>query len=116
MADKRLVDYVKDNLAKGHSLNEIRDFVRRHGWTDREFDEAVLEASGAPSDANFPGFVGQPGEKKQKEKKGHKKLIIAVIILIILIWVFLMTAANIVNYFKDMFPNNALPFNMSIFG
>ncbi len=120
MVDKKLIEYINDNLKKGHSLEEIRKFIVNYGWSDREYDEAVLLASGATEDRK-PEKVKKPDESGKKEdiagkKKGHKKLIFAVIILIIVIFIFLTVATDMLSFFGDYYPEAILPFNMSFLG
>ncbi len=106
MADERLVEYIKSNLAKGHNLEEIRKFViQQGGYRDEEINEAILEASGSQKGAGGPEV-----DITGKKKGGHKKLILALIILIILVLVFLYMATDILSYFKEMFPEIMLPF------
>jgi hypothetical protein len=112
MANKQLVDYIKQNLGKGHNLQEIRKFLAMYGWSERDIDEGILEASGVVPSRQ--GGMAAPADVKVK-KHGHKKLIFALIILMILIFVFLYVAMDIVKYFNNMFPNTMLPFNMTMF-
>jgi hypothetical protein len=104
MADPRLIDYIKENLAKGHSLEEIRSFVADHGWTKEEIDEALLQASGSLKEENPPPAFGAP--KEPVKKKGHKSLYIAIAVLVIVIIVFLLTASQIIDYFQGLYPDN----------
>ncbi len=110
MVKKEISDYINENLKKGHKLEEIRKFMATYGWSEKDINEGILDASGAAE--------GKPPEPKKPEeeapeKKGHKKIIVAVIVLIILILVFLYVATDILNYFNELFPETLLPFNMS---
>jgi hypothetical protein len=119
MVDKKLVEYIKDNLQKGHSLEEIRKFIVNYGWSDKDFDEAVILASGSTGKETEKGKVPEPGKEegmKVGKKKGHKKLILSIIILIILIFIFLFAISDILNYFLGYYPETLLPFNISLLG
>ncbi len=114
MTNKKLIEYIKSNLAKGHSLEEIRKFIVAYGWSQKEFDEAILEASGKAEKPPKPEKPGEAGVLEgEKKGKGHKKIILALIILVILIFVFLFVAAEIMNYFTGIYPESVLPFNIS---
>ena len=116
MTDEKLIKYINANLAKGHSLEEIRQFVAKHGYSQEDIDKAMLEASGRGGYSLSP--VGAPPAKGQVpvKKKGHKRIIIALIILVIIIFIFLYTLSDIVSLFTGMYPDSVLPFNMSFFG
>ncbi len=113
MVDQKLIDYINENVAKGHSMEEIRKFVVAYGWSQKEFDEAILIASGSEKKAEKPKKGGESGMDGAEKKKGHKKLILALIVLIIVIFVFLYVATDIISYFTGIYPETALPFNMS---
>jgi hypothetical protein len=121
MVNEKLVEYIKANLAKGHSLKEVRKFIVAYGWSQSEFDEAVLLASGSGSKKiTMPpepgkGGVGVEagGEEPVVKKKGHKKLILGLIILIVVIFIFLFVIADVLNYFSELYPDTVLPFNVS---
>jgi hypothetical protein len=104
MADPRLIEYIKENLAKGHSLEEIRSFVTDHGWTGEEIDEALLQASGRIQEEGPKPAFGAP--ERPVRKKGRKKLYIAIIVFVILLIVLMLTASQILDYFLQMYPDN----------
>jgi hypothetical protein len=127
MVNEKLVEYINSNLAKGHSLEEIREFVAGHGWSKEEFDEALMKASGSgemappqkeqqpPGEAGAAGAAGAPAAPGAPDatapvkKKGHKKLIVGVIILIILVLMLFYTIADIMSYFEGLYPAMLLP-------
>lgn len=129
MDNKELTNYIKENIQKGHSLEEIRDFLIKNGWSQKDIDNGILLSSNSkrievsknddlkppmPPSVTQQGNSGNNGPKK---KGGHKKVIIALAILIILFLALLYVAADIVQTFEDMFPQTALPFNSSaLFG
>lgn len=41
MVDQRLLDYIKTNLSRGISLEEIRKTLLSYGWSNKDIDEAV---------------------------------------------------------------------------
>jgi uncharacterized membrane protein len=141
MADKKLVEYMKQNIEKGHSIEEIKSFVAQSGWDQKQIEEAVQELTGAapepvrphpppaepkpaapqvarpsgpesvlpPEETRKPD-AGKPEPAEPAKKKGRKTvLIIAIIILIILIVFFIYSAADILKYFNDLFPETLLP-------
>jgi hypothetical protein len=116
MVNQKLVEYIKSNLDKGHNLEEIRKYVVNYGWSHREFDEAVLEASGSAAKPPKPsgaekGEAGAEDIPGSGKKKGiGKKVIAALIILLILVLVFFFVMADIVNYFTSLYPETILPF------
>lgn len=63
MVDKKLIEYINDNLQKGHSLEEIRKFIVNYGWSEKDYDEAVLLASGS----------SKKPEKEKKPEEGEKR-------------------------------------------
>ena len=128
MVNEKLVEYINSNLAKGHSLEEIREFVAEHGWSKEEFDEALMKASGSgektppqmeqqppagqagAAAAGAPAAPGAPSATEPVEKKkGHKRLIVGVIILIILVLMLFYTIADIMSYFEGLYPSLLLP-------
>ena len=124
MVNEKLVEYIKTNLAKGHSLEEIREFVSKHEWSGEDFDEALMKASGskegpppkgqqppAPGTAGAPPAppAGSPQEQAPVKKKGHKKLIVGVIVLIIVALLLFYTIADVVSYFEGLYPATLLP-------
>lgn len=128
MVNEKLVEYINSNLAKGHSLEEIREFVAEHGWSKEEFDEALMKASGSgdmtppqkeqqpPGEAGAAGAAGAPAAPGApdatapvEKKKGHKKLIVGVIIIIILVLMLFYTIADIMSYFEGLNPTLMLP-------
>ncbi len=114
MVDKKLIEYINGNLQKGHSLEEIRKFIVNYGWSEKDFDEAVLLASGSsgkPKKENKPEVGG--GEDLSGKKKGHKRLILAIIVLIIVILIFLYVVTDILDYFTGLYPESVIPFNFS---
>lgn len=44
MAQKRLVDYIRNLLQKGHNITAIRNVLLKSGYTDKEIDDAVKSA------------------------------------------------------------------------
>ncbi|MBN2330775.1 MAG: hypothetical protein JXC85_03075 [Candidatus Aenigmarchaeota archaeon] len=117
MVDNKLVEYIKENLQKGHSLQEIRKFVVNYGWSEKDFDQAVLLASGSlekkPEKKEAPQEGA--GETLAGKKKGHKRVIIALVILVIVIFIFLFVVTDMLDFFADYYPDNLLPINLSIF-
>ena len=113
MVDKKLIDYINDNLQKGHSLEEIRKFIVNYGWSEKDYDEAVLLASGSSDKKHAkPKEPAEGGDEGlEGKKKGHKRIIIALIILVIVIFLFLFVITDTLNFFSDLYPENALPFN-----
>ncbi len=113
MVNEKLVEYINSNLAKGHSLEEIRKFIVNYGWSEKDFDEAVLLASGSS---------GKPKKDKPEEggeedlsgkKKGHKRVIFAIFVLIIVILIFLYVTTDMLDYFSGLYPESVLPLNFS---
>lgn len=109
MVDKKLADYVKANLAKGYSLEDVRKSAYEYGWSQTDIDGAILEASGSGPQASLQtGSRGMGGPEKGK-KKGHKRVIIGLIVLFILILVLLFVIAETMEYFNDLYPSMLLP-------
>ena len=103
MADQRVVEYLRENLAKGYPVQQLRRNLEAEGYAQREIEEAFSMAMGVP--------VAPPPPKPPKpRKKTSKKLIVLLIIMLILLAMFLMAGVNTVNSFKDMFPETLLPF------
>lgn len=119
MADEGIVNYVKDNLSRGVSVDEIKNSLSAKGWTEDQINDAVAQA-GAPADiqqplvapkedANVPPMdSGNKKEEKVDEegKKSNKNtiLIIAIVILVILFIVLIFVGFNIFQTFNEMFP------------
>jgi hypothetical protein len=104
MVDRHLVNYIRDNLAQGHDLEEIRRHLATYGWAEKDINAGILEASGAGTQDTKTALG------PDKKKKGHKKIIIGLIVVIILIFLFLYVATDIVRTFREMFPVNMIPF------
>ncbi|MFH0956582.1 MAG: hypothetical protein V1813_01835 [Candidatus Aenigmatarchaeota archaeon] len=108
MADQKLLDYIRENLAKGVRPDDIRLSLLESGWPQEDIDAGMAQASAGeapPAERSPPPSAAAPGDGKQK-KKGHKKLIVLLIVLLILVFFFLYTAASIVDIFRDMFPGS----------
>ena len=71
MVDKKLIEYIRENLQKGHSLEEIRKFIVNYGWSDKDFDKAVLLASGSPEKTPEKGKKPEEGEEKEEAHFSH---------------------------------------------
>ena len=41
MADKRLVEYIKNTLLRGHRLEDIKKHLIAHGYSKKDIDKAV---------------------------------------------------------------------------
>lgn len=41
MPNQQLIDYIKTNIAKGYSANQIKGFLIQQGWRDEDVNEAI---------------------------------------------------------------------------
>ena len=81
MADQRLVDYIKSELSRGTSLNQIRQSLLSQGWSDYDIYEAVDLAT---QQRTFPA-TSKPTMYEEPTKKSSKLWIISVLVVITLI-------------------------------
>lgn len=75
MVDQRIVEYVKQNLSKGFSLEQIKKASFESGWSEKDIDEAIK-------------LVTSPTESKVNFKKILWKKIIPITIIILVILIF----------------------------
>lgn len=46
MADRRIIDYIRENMQRGFSADSIKQALAQQGWNSREISEAFNEAHG----------------------------------------------------------------------
>ncbi len=77
MVDSRLVNYVKAELSKGVSLEQIKQNLLPQGWSEEEINEAINSAK--------QGGTPTPQSSPQKEPNKSSKLWIIIGVIVILI-------------------------------
>ena len=45
MAEKRLVNYIRSLLQRGHDIPAIRNFLLKYGYSNKEIDDAISSAN-----------------------------------------------------------------------
>ena len=53
MADKRLVNYIQNNLKKGYDINALRRFLFKNGYTKQIIEDAITETTGVDDRNNI---------------------------------------------------------------
>jgi len=81
MVDQRLVNYVKLELSKNFSLNQIKQSLLAKGWSDYDVNEAV---SLATQKRTFP-TTQKPTINEESTKKSSKLGIILISIVVIIV-------------------------------
>ncbi|MFQ5647820.1 MAG: hypothetical protein ACE5FW_01160 [Candidatus Aenigmatarchaeota archaeon] len=85
MADERLVAYLKNQLAKGRKVEDVRKVLLDQGWRERDIAEAVSEIAAIP----IPPVTRPPAEAPKPpeapKKRWWPKAVIAIgVVLIVL--------------------------------
>ncbi len=76
MADQRLVDYIKENLARGYSVDYLMQLLIDQGWDIGELNEAVSTAHGhdpappRPPEAPHPPAASKPATQNIQPAQG----------------------------------------------
>ncbi|MDD5086367.1 MAG: DUF4190 domain-containing protein [Candidatus Nanoarchaeia archaeon] len=73
MANKQIVDYTKQNLSSGFSVEKIKKALLDVGWSENEVNEAISEAKVSSSGKELPPLP---------EKSSQKTSILAILSLI----------------------------------
>jgi len=81
MVDQRLVNYIKSEISKGTSLEQIKQRLLSRGWSEYDINEAL---SLAMQQRTFP-TIPKPTIYKQPTKKSSKLWIIVLVVAIIII-------------------------------
>jgi DNA-binding transcriptional MerR regulator len=63
MANKQIVDYVKENLSLGFSIEKIKKALLDVGWPEHEVDEAISEVKGISQEKVMPPLPEKSPEK-----------------------------------------------------
>ena len=63
MAINEIVRYVKDSLARGLSLDEIKKNLRDNGWSNAEINDAINSVSGSSNHSGVSGFKDGPSKR-----------------------------------------------------
>ena len=77
MVDQRVVDYIKTNLSKGFTLEQIKTVLINVGWQREEINNAINYIS----NTNHP--INKNNKKTSSDKKSNKKLIFVSLFIII---------------------------------
>jgi hypothetical protein len=75
MADKRLIDYIKENLARGYTADYLRKILLEQGWEAGDVDEAlnVVQGSSAmtAAPAALPAEAPEEAQPAQHRREEH---------------------------------------------
>jgi len=66
MPNKQIIDYIKENLSTGISIEKIKKALLDTGWPEHEINEAINQARGLSSKSGTP-----PLPKKSSKKKSN---------------------------------------------
>lgn len=80
MVDQRLVDYIKSELSRGNSLQQIKQNLLTRGWPNYDVNEAV---SFATEQKTFPS--SQTPIKTGKPTKKYSILLIILVLIVVII-------------------------------
>ncbi|MFH0805436.1 MAG: hypothetical protein V1901_00915 [Patescibacteria group bacterium] len=80
MADSRLVNYIKSQLSKGASLEQIRQILIFTGWRDYQINPAIELATQQTTSNNMQTF--SPYQESVKKSSNSWMLLASGIILI----------------------------------
>ena len=83
MADEAIVEYIRDNLAAGHSETALREHLKNHGWGQADIDNAFARSNKIERPSS--GIADKPrrGAKPLSRKHtGRNLLILAGLIII----------------------------------
>lgn len=88
MVDQRLVDYIKSELSRGASLQQIKQNLISHGWLESDINEAVSLAIAVPTTPMYTMPTTPMYKeliKKTSKQKTSKLWIIPVLVIIVVI-------------------------------
>lgn len=66
MADKRALDYVRDNLSKGFTVAQVKSSLLNAGWDSKTVEEAMKVATTEKKADNQPAFRSLVNDNKDK--------------------------------------------------
>jgi hypothetical protein len=66
MAEKRLIDYIKENLARGYTADYLRKILLEQGWVAGDVDEALNVVQGSSAMTAAPAAL--PEESPEEER------------------------------------------------
>jgi hypothetical protein len=101
MADPKLIEYIKDSISRGSTVEDIRMSLLETGWPQEDINAGLAEVTTVQPPAPQP----QRKDEGPTQKKGSKKLIVLLIILFMLVILLLYAALSILGAFTAMFPN-----------
>jgi hypothetical protein len=74
MAEKRLIDYIKENLARGYTADYLRKILLEQGWVAGDVDEALNVVQGSSSMTAAPAALPEEApEEEQHAKPRHEE-------------------------------------------
>ena len=113
MVDEGIVNYVKDSLNSGMSVEDVKAALREKQWPENQINQAIQMAGGPSSQPhvakpqNVPPQQTQPVQEEKKKGGISKKTIIALIIFVLLFIALIYVALNMLDTFYTMFPESS---------
>ena len=79
MANQKLVDYIKAQLAKGKKVDDVRGALLAQGWSEKDIAEAVSAAAAVP----IPPAPGAAGAPKSRKKLKIAVAVVGIILIVV---------------------------------
>lgn len=105
MANQKLVNYIKSELSRGVSLEQIKEVLISVGWSDYDVNEAVNLAT---QQKTFPTAPKAPIYIEPTKKSSNKFWIIPIIVIVIIVIIGGIFAFFIIRK-KENIPSTATP-------
>lgn len=110
MTDERLLEYLRNNLEMGYSVEYLTEMLVQKGWEISEIKEAINIVRGnAPEEEpnNQPPVPPQETQAQKKPEKARRPLGVTIICILVLLDALLMLFAGVLmifmgNLFGDM--------------